>query len=371
MTDRRAAAENTISFERASLQSAMELFGSVVPSSAPKPELSCVRIRVGEGGITIEGTDLKTAVRASFPQGGAKGEGEWFLPAENVRAVVAVQKEDRVSFRFKDGCQIDGAAGSFRIPSAKGDGFPSFPEVPQGASFETPCASLARALRATAFCAARDRARYALEGIRLEQAKKQCVCVSTDGRRLAMTEWMADKGTGSVQAVIPLATAGILERWLSGREGVVTVKADERWMSAQSGDAIVVTRFLEGSFPDYRSVLPKEGGARWTIERKVLEEALRRAKLGCSQTDPTVDLLLGDGDAVARAESPEGAAARVVVGGEYRGGKMKLRMNPDFLLDFLRVAEASPLQVSVRDEASAVKIEAGTLVYVVMPKRSV
>ncbi len=358
-----------IELPSAELRSALDLLRNIISTHPAKPNLSCVRIQAGTKGCLLEGTDMKTAIRVRIGGAESAKEGSWLVPAEILRSVVQAHREESIGLSFERACKVEGEAGQFEVPIVAEEDYPGYPGIEETASFETPSERFVAALRGTSFAASRERARYAFNGVRIEQSKKDCRCVATDGRRLAWSAWSAEKGSGEMAAVVPAESVSILEKWLSGVDGTARVATDGRWLSVEAGEASLVTRFLEGSFPDYREVIPKEGPARWTVEKGVLEDSLRRASIAASPAARSVDLRLSPEGSEMSAESPENGKARVPVAGTYKGPAVAVRINPDFVLDFVRAAEASPVTVSLRDATAALLFSAGAVQYVLMPLR--
>jgi DNA polymerase-3 subunit beta len=220
-----------------------------------------------------------------------------------------------------------------------------------------------------------DEARYVLNGIFFSLKEHKLTLVATDGRRLALVEEEADIPEAKQgEFIVPAKTVNELERLL-GEKGDVELRFTENIaafsLQAENGPSTVVqTKLVEGSYPNYRQVIPREAKQRITLVREELLQALRRAEVMTTEKSNSVKLAFSKNTLTITANSPEVGEARETLAINYKGEDMCIAFNPRYLIEPLAALNDDEVYLELIDELSpgVLKVKSAFL-YVVMPMR--
>jgi DNA polymerase-3 subunit beta len=267
--------------------------------------------------------------------------------------------------------QISGDRAQFKLNGDDPDLFPAIPVVEQGQGAEVPLAGFLELCHRTMFAAAKEMGRYAFNGVLLELDAKEVTLVATDGRRLALARMTVDTGFEErVSVVVPLKGLVQLQRAQAEEGAVLRIEVRESLVAFVLPSVEIQAQLVEGEFPDFRGVLPKDGDVpeAAVISREELSRAVQRATITAGDEGPTVELGFGDGmlTVVSRQEGVGESRSEVEV--SYEGEGADIRFNPAFLGEYLKALSEESVTFRFRDRASAGRFEASdSSVYVVMP----
>lgn len=231
-------------------------------------------------------------------------------------------------------------------------------------------------LRRTAFAASTDEARYVLNGIFLSVKDHKVIMVATDGRRLALAEEDLDtKLENPAEFIIPTKAINELGRLLRDQgdlEVAFTENQAAFLLREEKGfNVLVISKLVEGNYPNYRQVIPAESKERVPLVRDEFLAALRRADVMTSEKSNSVKLTFARNSLSITANTPEVGEARVSVAMSYKGKDIAVAFNPTFLMDALNAVDNDEVFFELTDELSpgVVKIN-GPFLYVIMPMRT-
>ena len=233
-----------------------------------------------------------------------------------------------------------------------------------------PAGALSELLKGTVYVAARERTRYTLNGVFWKLNGKQLEVVATDGRRLALSRTAAKsqgegKGILPIRAVTQMVQMGEAPLALSLGERSVEPRTERPEKGAPQHT--LVSRLLEGQFPDYQGVIPKDYPNAATAMAPALLSGLRKAAL-LSQESRSVRLQFHKGGLTLTGGDPGRGNAKVEVDLDYQGGDVDLRLNPDFVMEGLKSWGVRPVRWEVRDSVSPCVLKDGDEhLYVVLP----
>jgi DNA polymerase III subunit beta len=214
-----------------------------------------------------------------------------------------------------------------------------------------------------------------LNGIFFSLKEGKMTLVSTDGRRLALVDEEVEISEKSVgEFIVPAKAVNELNRLLLDK-GEVEIKFGENQASFslrdEKGDyALLITKLIEGNYPNYRQVIPAETKERISLVREELMQALRRAEIMTSEKANSVRMNFGHNLLTITANSPEVGEARETIAINYKGKEMAIAFNPRYLIDPLNALTEDEVFIELIDELSpgVIKIN-GPFLYVVMPMR--
>jgi DNA polymerase-3 subunit beta len=193
--------------------------------------------------------------------------------------------------------------------------------------------------------------------------------VATDGRRLAWAGGGVDKGDGAdVQRIVPLKTVSVLQRILANVEGPVGIQLGENQVIVRGGVYVISSALVEGHFPQYKDVVPKDSDKKIEINTEELLSGIRRAALLTNEQSKGVRLRFADGRLVMSSRAPEQGEATISMAVDYSDSPLEIGFNPVFLQDALRIVGSPTITLEMKDSNRPGIMRAGEgFLYVVMP----
>jgi DNA polymerase-3 subunit beta len=230
-------------------------------------------------------------------------------------------------------------------------------------------------LRKTSFAISTDESRYVLNGIFISLKEHKMTMVATDGRRLALVDEELDIPENSQgEFIIPTKAVNELNRLL-GDKGDVILKLSDNQVSLTLTDdkgfsILLLSKLVEGNYPNYRQVIPSETKERIALPREELLAAVRRAQIMTSDKANSVKMAVSLNNLAITANSPEVGEARESMAINYKGKEMAIAFNPAYIVDPLSALTEDEVFLELIDELSpgVLKIN-GPFLYVVMPMR--
>lgn len=359
--------------ERDDLSKALSAVSGVVLAKGIHPVYESVEIVASETGLELLATDLEVGMRYRIAAGDALqvvGKGTAVVPAQRLAVLCKEMPKGKVAVAWNADtreCTVTAGRGRFRLQGQSPEDFPEIPAVDESRAAAVETAVLRDLVRLTSFAAARERMRYALNGILVRVDGETLECVATDGRRLARaTAPIRNDGHAEFSAIVPTKGLQHLEKTLGDGDAEVVLSVGGSHIAARTSRATVVSRLVEGSFPNYRDVIPQTCARKAVIGREAFAGALRRAALVTSRDAQSVRMKFDDEGLTVSAQSAEGSAEETIPC-DQSGGPDSLGFNPEFLLECLGVLRGDDVVFEWNDRKSPGKIVDGTYTYVVMP----
>jgi DNA polymerase-3 subunit beta len=248
--------------------------------------------------------------------------------------------------------------------------FPRFPQPDGAKTLKIEQAVLRDMLRKTAYAASTDETRYVLNGVYMSFKGDKLTVVATDGRRLALVEREIEVPKGAeADLILPTKAVAELQRLL-GDKDEVNIAVGENQIVCNLGATTLVSKLIEGTYPNFRQVIPTEAKERVQLERETLLAALHRASILASEKSQSVKLSYTKNTLTITATTPEVGEAKETLSINYKGKELTIAFNPQYLMDPLRNLDADEVFMELTDELSpgVIKINAPFL-YVLMPMR--
>lgn len=361
--------------EREVLLRPLQLVTGVVERRHTLPILANLLVEARDGLVTVTGTDLEVSLSAVASGAIIEVEGATTIPARKLTdiwrslpegALVTVELEDnRVIVRS--------GRSRYALATLPASEFPPLETTDAERETTVPRASFARLLDQVSFSMAQQDVRYFLNGMLLELTPQHVRVVATDGHRLAMSTFgQVVESSGRAQAIIP--RKGVLElgRVLAEPGDDVLVRLGTNHLRVDTGTYSLVTKLIDGKFPDYEKVVPRERGRSVVGDREALKLACMRASILSNEKYRGVRLMLDREQLTIQANNPEQEEALEIVPIEYDGEPMEIGFNVSYLQDVLSVLDTEQVRLSVMDANSSAVIEGPgneQSLYVVMPMR--
>ena len=349
---------------------------NVVSSRTTLPILSNVLIRAEKDRVEFTATDLDVTVACSV-EAKVKKPGTTTVPVKKLFGIVRELNGSEIDIEVDDKnvCIIRSGPSFYKINGLSADEFPPVPKFKDDKKVSLSQETVRAMMKKTSFAISTDESRYVLNGIFLSLKDHKMTMVATDGRRLALVDEevdIAEKSSG--EFIVPAKAVNELNRLLQ-EKGEVEIKHGENQASFALKDEkgfsiLVITKLIEGNYPNYKQVIPTETKERIALVREEFLQALRRAEIMTSEKANSVKLAFGKNNLAITANSPEVGEARESLAVNYKGKEMAIAFNPRYLIDALAALTEDEVFFELIDELSpgVLKIN-GPFLYVVMPMR--
>jgi DNA polymerase-3 subunit beta len=360
---------------REALIKPLQLVAGVVERRQTLPVLSNILL-VAEGDqLSMTGTDLEVELVGRVTLEEPAEAGSVTVPARKLMDICKSLPDDaRIELALSGQKMVIKAGRSrFSLSTLPAAEFPNVEDSPQALDLNLTQGHLRHLIDQTAFSMAQQDVRYYLNGMLLEVATGQLRAVSTDGHRLAtcVADVVADTDS-SHQIIVP--RKGILElaRLLQNGEDAVRLLIGANHIRAHVGDFIFTSKLVDGKFPDYQRVIPRNGNKYMLGDRQVLRQVLSRIAILSNEKYRGVRLLLTSGFLQVMANNPEQEEAEETVAVDYDGESLEIGFNVNYLLDSLSILNSETVRFTLSDANSSALIEGvdeADSLYVVMPMR--
>jgi DNA polymerase-3 subunit beta len=345
---------------------------SIVNSKTTLPILSNIHFHAEKGKLQLTATDLEVTVRTELDADVAK-KGSTTLPARRIYSVFRELPSHDIEIEIDDkhAASIKCGSSYFKIVGIDPKDFPPLPELDTSHSYSLDQVVFKEMLRKTVYSASSDETRYILNGALLTFKDGKLNVVATDGRRLAMVEQEVDfPATAEADYVIPSKTINELIRTL-GENSPIKIRAAENQIAFEFEQMLVISKLIDGNFPNYRQVIPSQCEERVTIEREGLMASVRRAALVTSEQSNSIKLCFEKNRLEIVTETPDVGEAREQIPIKYSGADISIAFNPEYLIDALKVLDTDEVYFEISDELSPGVIKCDhPFLYVIMPLRT-
>lgn len=353
-------------FPRAALSEALAAVGAAVPGKSPKEILLSVLITCEHGEIAMQATDLEIGIRYGFADLPAPMLSESLvINYRKFQQILSTTTDDLITMEAQDNGQILIRAGRtrFLLPTENPDLFPRVQEFHEQEIMLAPSADFRKALRRTVYATDPATTRYALGGVLLEHWPKgelhEMSLVATDGRRL-------------VQQIIPVSVSGPVKEWKTQVIPVKAIRLIEKNLDAsvveisidpargffmRSGRTVITSRMVEGRYPRYQDVFPKETPYRIPITSEALARSLEQASIVTTDDSRGVDMIFKPQELAFKVASSATGQADTALDIQYEGPDTTVTLDPRYVLDSLTALGKADLTMRLIDERTAFGIE--------------
>jgi DNA polymerase III subunit beta len=376
--------------ERDSLVEVLSTAGRAVSSrTTTSMALGGVRLESSGNHLGVVGTDLDLTVHASTEAIGID-DGVCVAPAKLLADITRSLEPGAVTIEAQgDKIEIGAARSRFSLRTFPVDDFPSLPEPPQPATF-LPAGSLASALRQVVRAASSDDARPLLTGVLIAAEGDGIRLVATDSYRLAMRDIDgSDALTDSSQILVPARALAEVQKLPilgvaakdegvgtstseNGTGSVIGLSIGDHDVTFTAGEVKVSTRLLDGSYPDYRQLIPAEYPNRLHVGKDSLLDALRRVRLLVRDNTTPVRLSMRSGGVDLTVVSQEVGDASETVDADFEGADLTIAFNPTYLIDGVEAVSGDEVVLETVDATKPATVRAAEQAnfhYLLMPVR--
>jgi len=359
------------SISKESLQQAINQVQHVVSTRTTLAILSNVLLRAKDGVLELTTTDLDVGVTCTVPAE-VEVEGATTLPARRLSTIVRELPSEEIDFSVdeKNYASIRSGPSFFKVVGLTSEEFPALPRFDDAREFTLPQAVMRDCLRKTSYAISTDETRYVLNGILFSFKNNALTMVATDGRRLAMVEQEVEfPQSQEIDIIVPTKAVNELAR-LCGDVGDVVIRVTGSQVGFDLGSSLLISKLIDGNYPNYRQVIPGEAKERIVLEREVFQRAIGRVSLLASDKSNSVKFQFTLGQVEIIASSPDIGEARETIPINYKGKDITIAFNPEFTMAPLRNLSADEITLHLIDDISPGVIRTGTnFLYVLMPMR--
>jgi len=340
------------------------------------PILSNILIEAKASGVEFTGTDLEVGIRTFLPNV-SKEIGAITVSARKISEIIRELPEHEIELTLDDNnnLSINCQKASFTLNGIAKEEFPLFPEFSEAESLEVNTETFADMIKKTIFAVSKEDSRYTLNGVLMITTAETLTMVATDGHRLAVASTTLDRaGSQDVKVVVPIKALNELSKILSNTEDEqVKIMLEETQIIFKVGSTVVVSRLIEGQFPDYERVIPKEFNHKIAISRDELNHVVRRVSLLANQKTCSIKFILKHNELEVVAKSPDSGEAKEDIPIEYQGDFLKLGYNFRYLLDVFKCIKSDEIIFEISQPLNPAvirpKSETENYLYVIMPMK--
>jgi DNA polymerase III subunit beta len=353
------------------LLAGLQTVQNVVSSRTTLPILANVRIQAEEGKLRFTTTDLDVGITC-ITDAAVERYGGTTLPVKRLAGIVRElpQGEVHIEVDSKNIASIRCGQIFFKIHGLPAEEFPPFPNFEDCKVFLLKQGEVKDALRKTSYAISTDETRYVLNGILFSFKDSRLTMVATDGRRLGLVDLEVEfPQSDEIDVIVPTKCINELAR-LTSDAGELKMYVSQNQVAFDVGTTRLVSKLVEGNYPNYRQVIPTEVRERVTLERDLFLSAVHRVSLLSSEKSNSVKLIFTKNNLEIAANTPDVGEAKESIPVVYKGVDMAIAFNPEYLMAPLRALPNDEVYLDLIDEMSpgVVKIQSPFL-YVIMPMR--
>jgi len=344
---------------------------NVVGSRAAVPILSNVLIEAVDGELRLTTTDLDLLVSSRVPAEISTG-GSTTLPVRKLAAIVRELPADEVNVTVDKNnvATIKCGTAIFKLMGRTAEEFPPPTQFEDVKELKLEQKVLKDGLKKTSYAISTDEMRFVLNGIYTIIAANNLTLVATDGRRLAMADFdieVPDSMEASI--IIPTKCINQLQSLLKD-EGDVRVRIGLKNIAFELNSNLIVSKLIEGNYPNYKQVIPGPAKHRVTLEREVFLRALQRVALLAQDKTNSVKLSFTADNIEIFVNAQDVGEAQESLTVKYNGPDMAIAFNPEYLMAPFRNLDADEIYLDLIDEVSPGVLKINTpFLYVLMPMR--
>lgn len=363
------------SVEKEILFNALQSLQSVVEKKNTIQILSNILFIAEESSLSLFATDLEVGMKVSLPVQVIE-PGKLTLGAKQLTDIVKELPNKPLEIKKKQNDWAELTCGKYRVNLAglAADQYPSLPLFENRSYVDARADVLAGMIERTSFAVSTDATRYHLNGVYLEQIEGTVFrMTATDGHRLAFIDQEVFKSQIDLKKGVIIPKKGLIEiQRLLGKSDTVSFAFDKGYLFSKSDDTFLFVRLIDGEYPDYKQVIPKQVDQIAKIGRDEFSGALKRVSLLAHEKSKGVKLVFKDQMLTIISSNPDLGDAVEELDVHYSGAPIEIGFNAKYLLDCLPVLDSTEIDFRFKDKASPGVIQSTaskTYTYIVMPMR--
>jgi DNA polymerase III subunit beta len=334
----------------------LQLVSSAVPSRTTLPVLSNILVEALDGSIQMTATDLDLAI-ATRSSADVKAEGALTVPAKRLFELVRKLSKEELKFEAKElTLNVGSKTGRFKFHCIRPEEFPARINVSPDLTFKIEAKLFERMVRRSIYAVSTDETRPALNGALLQIVEGEIRLVATDGHRLARAS-VKQTGIGKNpfkgDVIIPLKALHHLQRLVSDTGESVTVELSKNHARFTAGPTTLTTKLIEGPFPNYEQVLPKQNNKLLRANRDELTQALDRVSIFSDSLTRQVKFSISTNKLRLIVQTPDQGEATEEIDVTYAADDLDIGYNATYILDILRTIDSEEIVMQLNTPVTA------------------
>lgn len=328
----------------------------IVEVKGAMPILSHLLLTTEKERIGIQATDLEIGAKGYY-SANVVAKGQVTLNAKKLFDILRELPSEEVHLTREDNHWVTLKCGKskFRLPGMPSQDFPPFPEFSQDSLLEFSSKLLKEMIRKTFFAQSPDETRQVLNGLLLEREGRKLNMVGTDGHRLAVIKRnLGDAAKGDkLSYLIPKKALAELMKLIDDDDATFSFSAKNNHLAFMQGDQVIVSRKIDGKFPNYQQVIPSDNKLQVSVNRDVLQHALKRVALLADEKSKMVRFDVQSGNITLTTDTTELGGAREEIPVSYSGEDVSIGLNAKYVLDVLNVIDDEEVVLNLKDQNSS------------------
>ena len=378
------------------LNTHLSLVSKAVPSRPTHPILGNILLVADQETqrVNVTGFDLSLGIRSSFPAQIQTG-GDVTLPAKLLTDIISRLNEGEITLSYDDEeteaneavVTITSASGRFQVRGKESDEFPKLPVIEDGKSLMLPAFALNEGLKGALFAASSDETKQVLTGVHLKHSEDNFEFAATDGHRLAVVEVVDspendDEDTENIslseiedfEVTIPARALKELEKMINSAQktDLISLRFDDGQVIFELGNQRLTSRKLDGAYPAYHQLIPKEFNRQMSLERKRLINSIERVAVIADQKNNIVKFSLNQEEQSLdiSVETREVGSGKEAMSAQITGDDLEVAFNIKYLLDGLKALPSNEISIHLNEGNQPVIITplgSIKMTYLIMP----
>jgi DNA polymerase III subunit beta len=341
---------------REQLQAGLNAVSAAIPAKTTLPVLSNVLVEATKQGLRLSGTDLDIAVSTTVAAD-VDAEGSVTLPAKKLADIARELPSApiRITAAGEQRVSIECGRSKFKLLGLPREEFPSFPAVKFDSAWQAQAGVVHKLVGHVAFAASTEESRPILNGVLWELRPDRMRMVATNGHRLAKMDVPASGGSTADLIVPPKALEQI--RRLFPADAQIEIAKSDNHLGFRSATTLVFSRLIEGPYPPYEQVIPRENDKVATVDKEAMAGALRRMSVVASDQTHRIRLAFSSGAVKFSVQTPDLGEAQDELAVTYEGEPLEIGFNATYLLEILKFMPTDEVRITFKAPERAATVE--------------
>jgi len=358
------------------LEEALNIVGKAITQNTTLPVLNNVLLAAEGNRLLFSGTNLEIAIQCFIPAE-VRAEGAITVPAKLLMSYISLLRDEKVELSLDENStlHIQSSSSQTKMKGIAAEEFPIIPKVDQENIFKVTTKDLETAITQTVFASSSNTSRPVLSGVLFDVNKGIVKLVATDSYRLAERSIHILENTEmSLQSIVPAKTVTELGKIISkspAKEVEITVSKNQ--ILFVIGDTKMVSRLIEGKFPEYEKIIPKSSKTKVEVKTEDLALVIRRVSLFARENNNNVKLAVtNDGKLNISTDETKVGEEKAEISGKVEGENNKIALNADYLLDVLNYIQSESIKIELDDKLAPAVVRMAidaenSYLYIIMP----
>jgi DNA polymerase-3 subunit beta len=356
------------------LERALNIVNKAITPNTTLPVLNNILLKAEGQRLHFASTNLEVAIQYFIPAD-VKNEGSVTIPAKLLSSYISLLKDEKVEISLVEGdtVHLKSASSQTKIKGINASEFPVIPKVEKENTIKVDTKELETAISQTVFSASTNTSRPVLAGVLFDVNKDEMKIVATDSYRLAeKTLKLKEKGNVQIQCIVPARTVMEMGKILmKAEEKEVEINVSKNQVLFNVGDVVLMSRLIEGKFPPYEKIIPKETKTKLEVLSEELANVVRRVSLFARENNNSIKLsATNDGKLNISTDETKVGEEKAEINVKIDGENNKIALNAQYLLDVLNFVQSEKVMLEVDDKLSPAVVRSAKekdYVYIIMP----